>query len=56
MRRGAAAWGKVEAVAVSWDVEKIVRWKMRWGWREKRESVSGSGDVSWYWLRVCPGE
>ena len=39
MRRGAAAWGKVEAVAVSQDVEKIVRWNMRWGWREEREGV-----------------
>lgn len=39
MRRGVVVWSKVEVVVVFWDVEKMVRWNMRWRWGEKREGV-----------------
>lgn len=31
VRRGAAAWNKVEEAAVFWAVEKLVRWNVGWG-------------------------
>lgn len=37
VRRGASAWNRAEVASVFWDVEEVVRWNVRWGWRERRE-------------------